>query len=70
MDLGLIIGGLSLHCLQVEKHLVASIKFKEFNILKSLPVDVLTNVHQAVISSVFFEMGKMDMLQFSLAFER
>lgn len=48
----------------------ASIKFKEFNILKLLPVNVLTNVHESVIVSIFFEMGEMDMPQFSLAFER
>lgn len=37
------------------------IKFKEFNILKLLLVNVLINVYEFVIGSIFFEMGEMDM---------
>jgi hypothetical protein len=43
----------------------SAIKFKVFNILELLPVDVLTNVYEFVIGYVFFEMGEMDMPQFS-----
>lgn len=59
-----------MHFCRLKNIWAASIKFKEFNILKLLPVNVLTNVHESVIGSIFFEMGEMDMPQFSLAFER
>lgn len=70
VDTALITRVLSMHFCRLKNIRAASIKFKEFNILKLLPVNVLTNVHESVIGSIFFEMGEMDMPQFSLAFER